>query len=95
MIEPDRILSLAQVHEMNLLPLSKSTLYEVAREADSPFWMRGGRWMTVESDLKDWVRKGQKRGRYNRERGYAEPMPSPKVKRGALMARVMEIRREG
>jgi excisionase family DNA binding protein len=56
----DQILTLAQAAE--IVPLSKSTLYRVAEQGgpDSPFRKRGGRWLTTESDLLEWVRTGHK-----------------------------------
>lgn len=56
----DHILTLAQAAE--IVPLSRSTLYRVAEAGaeDSPFWKRGGRWLTIESDLFNWVRQGDR-----------------------------------
>lgn len=82
----ERILTLAQVVEEKIVPLSKSSLYRLAEDPDSPFWKRGGRWLTVESDLVRWVRAGGKGSR----RSSGDPMPTPK--RDRLMDRVLEIR---
>jgi len=56
----DRVLTLAQAAE--IVPLSRSTLYRVAEAGadDCPFWKRGGRWLTIESDLFKWVREGER-----------------------------------
>ena len=62
-----RILSIEQAAEM--LPLSKWTLYRLAKAREAPFHKRGGRWMAVEQDLLEWVRGRPKR---------ADPMPSSK-----------------
>lgn len=86
----DRILTLAQVFEEGIVPLAKSTLYEVAREPGSPFWMRGGRWLTVESDLRNWVRQGPK-VREDRNHGYGDPVPRPR--RGSLLREVEKMER--
>jgi len=80
----DRILTLDEVYKEKIVPLNRSALYEAAKEADSPFWMRKGRWLTVESDLLKWVRTGEKTGRHNR--GRVDPMPPSK-----LIDRVREI----
>lgn len=55
----DRVLTISQVAEERKVPLSKTRLYQIAQAGgDSPFRMRGGKWMVVESDLIAWVRKG-------------------------------------
>lgn len=61
-----RVLSIDQAAE--ILPLSKWTLYRLAKAGEAPFHKRGGRWMAVEEDLLEWVRERPKR---------AEPMPDP------------------
>lgn len=88
----DRILSLKQVAEEGIVPLSKSSLYRVAEEGgeDSPFRKRQGRWMTVESDLLRWVREGQRGIR----RTSGDPMPQPHRSRpSSLLADVHELRK--
>jgi len=90
----ERVLTLAQVYEEKILPLSRSRLYEIAQEGGgSPFHKRGGRWMTVESDLLAWVRAGEKPS--SRRSAGGDPMPRPRQgHRGALIERVREIRSE-
>lgn len=89
----ERILSLTQVVEEGIVPLSKSRLYEIAQtEPDSPFHKRSGKWMTVESDLLKWVRSG---ATGKKKLGGGEPMPrSTHARRGSLLERVREIRSE-
>jgi predicted DNA-binding transcriptional regulator AlpA len=85
----DRILSLEEVVAQT--PWSKSTLYRVAAEPDSPFWKRGGRWVTTESDLLAWVRSGPKP---RRQRISESPMPRPRPSADdTFEARVIELRR--
>jgi len=85
----DRILSLEEVVAQT--PWSKSTLYRLAAGPDSPFWKRGGRWVTTESDLLAWVRSGPK----PQPRQPAEnPMPRTRHRgEGDLLAKVRELRR--
>lgn len=63
--------SIEQVAERT--PWSKTTLYRIAPEPDSPFHKRGGRWVTTEADLLEWVRTGPKP---RKESISADPMPS-------------------
>jgi hypothetical protein len=52
-------------------PWSKTTLYRIAPQPDSPFHKAGGRWVTTESDLLAWVRRAPKPRRMRAE----SPMP--------------------
>jgi hypothetical protein len=74
-----------------MTPWSKSTLYRVAPQEDSPFHKQGGRWVTTESDLLAWVRSGAK----PQSKTAAEyPMPKPRRQRGGdLLAIARERRR--
>lgn len=80
----DQILSLEEAAAQT--PWSKSTLYREAVKLESPFWKRGGRWVTTESDLLAWVRSGPKPTRVHRSES---PMPRPRTRRqssfGALV----------
>lgn len=85
----DAILSIEQVAEQT--PWSKSTLYREAPKPDSPFWKRGGRWVTSESKLHEWVQSGSKPRREHRSES---PMPRPRRARGgSVLATVHELRR--
>jgi hypothetical protein len=54
----DEIVTLDEILDRKLVPLSRSTLYrEAAKGADdSPFYKRGGRWMASVGDLRAWIR---------------------------------------
>lgn len=80
----DGILSIEQVAEQT--PWSKTTLYRVAPQEDSPFHKQGGRWVTTESDLLAWVREGPK----PRSRNSESPMPPPRSQRRSSFAAKVE-----
>jgi len=81
----DQILSLDEAAA--LTPWSKTTLYRVAPDSDSPFTKRGGRWVTTESDLVAWVRSGPK----PRSRSIGNPMPRVRGRRSSFGALVAEL----
>ena len=83
----ERILTLAQAAE--IVPLSTSTLYRVAEAGgpDSPFRKRGGRWLTTESDLVQWVRTGHRPQA-------ADPMPRVRSEVDDLLEQVHALRQE-
>ena len=66
----ERVLTIEEVAAE--YPWGKSTLYRVCTEPDSPFWKRGGRWITTESDLLNWIRSGPKP---TPRRSEVDPMP--------------------
>ncbi len=71
-------------------PWSKSTLYRLAPEEDSPFHKRGGRWVVVQSDLIEWVRTGPK----PRNQRSESPMPRPRARRqSSFDAKVLQFER--
>lgn len=73
----DRVLSLEEAAEQT--PWSKSTLYRHAADPKSPFHKVGGRWVTTQADLIEWVRDGPKP---QTRRPYEDPMPMPSSKSG-------------
>jgi excisionase family DNA binding protein len=77
-----KVLTIAEAAKV--LPLSKTTLYELAQAGETPFRKRGGRWMATEDDLIEWIRTGERETR-------AKPMPDPMPT--ARMARVNQLRR--
>jgi len=67
----DRILSIDQIVSERIIPLSRTSLYRLAENGEIPLFKRKGRWMGVESDLRKWVREGQRGGSNgSRKRGY-------------------------
>jgi excisionase family DNA binding protein len=85
----ETILSVEQVAERT--PWSKSTLYREAPKEDSPFHKVGGRWVTTEADLLEWVRRGPKPQRARAE----NPMPRRRRRdEGDFMAEVIRLREE-
>jgi hypothetical protein len=80
----DRVLSIEQAVEET--PWSLKSLYRIAPQPDSPFHKIQGRWVTTESDLLAWVRRGPKPKRSARSES---PMPRPRSRRrssfGALV----------
>lgn len=85
----DRILSIEQAAQAT--PWSKTTLYRIAPEEDSPFHKRGGRWVVVQSDLIEWVRTGPKPRREHRSES---PMPRPGARRqSSFDAKVVQFER--
>lgn len=89
----DRILTLAQAAE--IVPLSRSTLYRVAEAGgdDCPFWKRGGRWLTIESDLFQWVREGERGQTLRREEGRMHRARSRR--RSSFSEKVAKLERSG
>lgn len=84
----ERILSIEQAASET--PWSKSTLYRIAPDEDSPFHKRGGRWVTTESDLLEWVRTGPK----PRSAEVGSPMPKPRSRRqSSFGAKVLQFER--
>lgn len=87
----DQILTLAQAAEV--VPLSESMLYRLAQRGEAPFTKRGGKWMTVHSDLIAWVRSGPRGCRTSES---ADPMPTPRRGsrlRDQVKADVIQLRR--
>jgi excisionase family DNA binding protein len=68
-------------------PWSKTTLYRVAPDAESPFTKRGGRWVTTESDLLAWVRSGPK----PKSRSIGNPMPRVRGHRSSFAAKLASL----
>lgn len=84
----ERILSIKQAAAET--PWSESTLYRIAPEPDSPFHKRGGRWVTTESDLLEWVRTGPK----PRSAEAGSPMPKPRSRRASSFgAKILQFER--
>ena len=68
-----------------IVPLSKDTLYRVARSGEGPFRKREGKWMTTDADLIEWVRTGER----GRPSGTSpDPMPRRDRKRGRMAEQV-------
>lgn len=78
------ILTIDQAAEQT--PWSKTTLYRVAPDSESPFTKRGGRWVTTESDLLAWVRNGPK----PRKEGGESPMPSTRTRRRSSFEAIVD-----
>lgn len=60
-------------------PWSKSTLYRIAPDEDSPFHKVGGRWVAAREDILEWVRSGPKPTARR-----AEIDPMPRRRRGSV-----------
>lgn len=99
-----RVLSLTEVAEKRLVPLSRSKLYEIAGEEGSPFRKVAGKWMTTEEDLVRWVRGGENassrssRGttRAKRlERLAAGQKAKPMSRVAEILAEIERLRQEG
>lgn len=85
----DRILTLAQVADEQIVPLPKSSLYRAAAAGDGPFRKVRGRWMAYESDIRNWVRQGERKGRTRRP----DPMPKPvRSKAEQFLSEVQKLR---
>lgn len=81
----DPIISLEEAAEQT--PWSKTTLYRVASQPDSPFHKAGGRWVTTESDLLAWVRSAPK----PRSRSIGNPMPRTRGHRSNFAAKLANL----
>lgn len=64
-------------------PWSRSQLYRIANEEESPFRKVKGRWVVIESELHQWVRSFS-----------SETPPGRKPKPQGLMAEVEELQRD-
>jgi len=84
----EAILSIEEVAEST--PWSKSTLYRIAPQPDSPFHKLGGRWVTTQAALVAWVESGPKPRRAKAE----SPMPRPRARRqSSFGAKVVQFER--
>jgi hypothetical protein len=83
--DPDEVLTLDEILDGRVVPLSRSTLYRVAKEGadDSPFYKRGGRWMATRGDLREWIRSAP-RG----SEDPVDPMPSTRNSAAAVLAEI-------
>lgn len=86
----DRILTLAEVANRRIVPLSKSTLYKLARSGEAPFYMVGGKYMAFEADLYRWVREGQG-GRKARPK---RPGPMPKRRTTDFLTKIEALTKD-
>lgn len=85
----EAILSIEEVAECT--PWSKSTLYRIAPQPDSPFHKLGGRWVTTQAALVAWVESGPKPRREHRSES---PMPRPRPRRSDTFdAKVIQFER--
>lgn len=86
----NEILTLDEILERRIVPLSRSTLYRVALKGDddSPFYKRGGRWMATIGDLRAWIRSAPRRSE-----GPVDPMP-PTCSSAADVLAAIEARAE-
>lgn len=82
-------LSLQDVAEQKLLPLSKSSLYRWAESGESPFSKIQGKWMTTPELLRQAIENGPK----PRSQSIGNPMPLAARPRSRFAAKVAE--REG
>lgn len=82
---PNDVVTLEEIVERRLVPLSRSSLYRIAKKGadDSPFYKRGGRWMAVEGDLRAWIRSAP-RGRSDP----ADPMPAARTSAADVLAAI-------
>lgn len=87
-LEPEEpvAISLAEVAEKRLVPLSKTTLYRIAESGDGPFRKRGGKWMTTREDLEAWVRSAPKPSR-----SIGNPMPRVRGRRSSFAAKLANL----
>lgn len=72
----------------SIVPLSKDTLYRVARSGNGPFRKREGKWLTTDADLIEWVRTGEK----GKPTG-TSPDPMPKRRVRGKMEQQVKLRR--
>lgn len=84
-LEPLAI-SLQDVAEKKLLPLSRSSLYRWAETGESPFSKIQGKWMTTPELLKEAIEQGPK----PRAKSIGNPMP----KTGDFMEEVEQLEKE-
>lgn len=86
----DRIVTLKEIADERLIPLSLSALYHAAAAGDGPFYKVRGKWMAIESELKAWVREGDRGGSRPRSRG--NPMPSRRSKEPDALSEIYRLR---
>lgn len=82
-------ISLREVAERRLMPLSKASLYRWAESGDSPFVKIRGKWMTTPELLKEAIVNGPK----PKAPSIGNPMPRHGRHRSSFAAKVAE--REG
>lgn len=80
-------MTLREVADRKLVPVSIHSLYRAARNGEGPFYKVCGVWMAYPSELDKWVREN--RGR--RANSSADPMPTAKER---LLQEIREIRKK-